>query len=709
MTFVLYLLVAGQALALTTLALRRDKLTAEVRDFVALGVLVALTYAAFGAYLLSGSPLLRVLYAAAGTLLPVANQRFLDHFFPAPDGRPQADHRLLAGSLAVVGVYGVWSALTGGPDPVPGHAETALGVVVFSGFLVTLARLYQRHQESPSAHVRDRILYLGIFMAGALGFSAVEGLDRVIGAAADPAAGLLARSVARQGSVPPIGVMLSGLYITFLYQVLRAQRLLDLKEIVTRVVTIAVSAGLFTVLLAATSLWPADLRRHPGGALLSPTLVQATWMAFITAVLFFIGLDPLQARLGAWVAPWLNRRGTQLAQALTGLEAGLGDTTSQAQLLDRVVEELFGAGLPMVAFYLWDAPSQQFKRAHLRLSGQPEPLPVVAPYPFLLGFEEGAPSYHAPELRLGVGGGPGELGARLQLLAGMDADLVLPLRTGGGVGGWLALRDEDSSDGFSREEQQRLRRLMDRIATLLENLKGFEASREQARLAALGTMSAGLAHEIRNPLAGLKGAAQVLLGLNPTEDQREFIEVITDETDRLNKVVTSFLDYARPLTLHLESTDLRQLVGQVATLVRAQGLPPGVSLVEPGAAPPLLARTDGDKLRQVVLNLVQNAVQAVQSGGEVRVQVHERPPQPGRARAWVELTVEDTGPGLAPEVKDSLFIPFVTTKPQGTGLGLAICQRIVQAHGGEIRVEAPPAGGARFVVVLPADPEPAAG
>ena len=283
----------------------------------------------------------------------------------------------------------------------------------------------------------------------------------------------------------------------------------------------------------------------------------------------------------------------------------------------------------------------------------------------------------------------------------MRADLVLPMSSGGAVLGWLALQDEDWSDGFSQEEITQLGRLMSRAATAVENLRGFEASQEQARLAALGTMAAGLAHEIRNPLAGIKGAAQLLRGMSPTTDQAEFLQVIVDETDRLNKVVTAFLDYARHFELQRAPTDLNQLVRQTTSLLRAQGLPDGIQLVEALEEPLPILALDGDKLRQVVLNLLRNAVQAMPEGGELRVTTAKRLLGPKAERALVELCVQDSGEGMSAETKKSLFIPFFTTKHDGTGLGLAISQRIVQAHQGELRVESREGEGARFVVSLP--------
>jgi signal transduction histidine kinase len=221
-------------------------------------------------------------------------------------------------------------------------------------------------------------------------------------------------------------------------------------------------------------------------------------------------------------------------------------------------------------------------------------------------------------------------------------------------------------------------------------------------------MAAGLAHEIRNPLGAIRGAAQFLADDIPEEGDREFLDIIVQEVDRLNKVVTEFLDYSRPLKTRLEPRDLNRIVQQVATMMETQGLPDGVN-VRLELDPELpSAPIDVEKIKQVLLNLLQNAVQAMPAGGTVTLQTRHAPrvawtgARRGEATLErVEIRVIDTGQGIAPDHLEKLFIPFFTTKSGGTGLGLAISQRLVQAHEGELEVRSTPGQGTRFTIRLP--------
>ena len=186
----------------------------------------------------------------------------------------------------------------------------------------------------------------------------------------------------------------------------------------------------------------------------------------------------------------------------------------------------------------------------------------------------------------------------------MSADLTLPVVSGDLIVGWLNLRDESWSDGYSSEEVRKLRDTVHRIAVVLENIYSFEQLKEQTRLAALGTMSAGLAHEIRNPLAGIKGAAQYLQGDADPAEVPAFLKVIVDETDRLNTVVSQFLAYARPFQIHGEPALANHLVQTVLDLARAEGIPDDVELVSELAPGIPRIYLDPDKLRQVLINLV---------------------------------------------------------------------------------------------------------
>jgi signal transduction histidine kinase len=370
-------------------------------------------------------------------------------------------------------------------------------------------------------------------------------------------------------------------------------------------------------------------------------------------------------------------------------------------LAETLLARLHASGrVPSASVYLWDRSLDAFACVAVRGQGGQRPLAVVAPQPFTEPFTEGVRWFLAAEVqrRARVDAREAELA---RLMAAQGAGLTLPFVTSKGVVlGWVNLRDEDWSDGFTADELQGLTEIADLAAVALANISEFQALEEAHRLSALGAMAAGLAHEIRNPLAGIKGAAQFLqgeVGLSP--DAQEMLDVVVVEADRLNVVVSQFLDYARPMNLQLDLTPLNALVSQALALVRAQGVPAGVRLEEQLDPDLPLVPLDPGRVRQVLLNLVQNGIQAMPEGGTLTLSTHRRQ-APGRAPS-VEVRVADTGRGVPLDVQDKLFVPFFTTKEHGTGLGLAISQRIVQRHGGEIELQSEPGAGAVFSVRLP--------
>lgn len=229
-----------------------------------------------------------------------------------------------------------------------------------------------------------------------------------------------------------------------------------------------------------------------------------------------------------------------------------------------------------------------------------------------------------------------------------------------------------------------------RVLLHLEELT--DAIRAESRLARaeslaqLGELSAAVAHELRNPLAGISGAIQVIARSLPDDDRRKAVMTkVEDQVRRLNMLVTDLLDFARPPQVNLVPVQLDEIAGVVAELVQRQH--PGVTLRVEGQG---VASGDRNLLHQVLLHLILNAVQALEGVGEVRVDVG-----PGFVR------VNDAGPGIPPELLRRVFDPFFTTRTRGTGLGLAICQKLVTAMGGRLLITTGPLPGAALVVELP--------
>jgi two-component system, NtrC family, sensor histidine kinase HydH len=229
-----------------------------------------------------------------------------------------------------------------------------------------------------------------------------------------------------------------------------------------------------------------------------------------------------------------------------------------------------------------------------------------------------------------------------------------------------------------------------------------EEARRSERLAALGQMSAGLAHEIRNPLGVIKGSAEMLhqkLGeSNPLAS--ELAGYISSETNRLSALVARFLDFARPQALELTPGDVREVVETALTAVAAQR-PNAKVILERAYEPELpLVRMDDRLCEQVFQNIALNAYEAMEpNGGKLRVEIFSA--IRGEV-SGVEVTLTDTGPGIPPEICEQIFNPFFTTKKAGTGLGLAIVSKIVDELHGSLHLESKPGQGATFRVFFPA-------
>jgi two-component system, NtrC family, sensor histidine kinase PilS len=243
----------------------------------------------------------------------------------------------------------------------------------------------------------------------------------------------------------------------------------------------------------------------------------------------------------------------------------------------------------------------------------------------------------------------------------------------------------------------------------LSNLRRMEAHvRRAERLATFGQLAAGIAHEIRNPLASISGSIELLRQApQVSEDDRSLMTIVTREIERLNALISDLLDYANPRPMQPSEFDLAVMMQELMQMAQQDRGEVELALQVTG---PLLITADASKLRQVIWNLVHNARDAAREGGRhVLVRAYPHP----QLDHWIELIVIDDGPGMAPELQKRIFDPFFTTKRKGTGLGLATCHSIVTDHRGRIDVESAVGSGTHIRVTLPrtreqADLEPRA-
>ena len=234
------------------------------------------------------------------------------------------------------------------------------------------------------------------------------------------------------------------------------------------------------------------------------------------------------------------------------------------------------------------------------------------------------------------------------------------------------------------------------LFTDMTNIKQLEEQlRRSERLAALGRLAAGIAHEIRNPLSSIKGFATILAGRFQEEDRsRKIADVMVQEVERLNRVVTELLDFARPTELNKQPHDAAGLIRHSLRLIESDARRQNVEIEWTIHPDDLRLEVDPDRFAQVLLNLYLNSLQAMEGGGRLRIEVTGQSDQ-------VVLKVTDSGKGIAPEHLAHIFDPYFTTKPRGVGLGLANVHKLVEAHGGDVEAESTPGKGTCFTIRLP--------
>jgi signal transduction histidine kinase len=248
---------------------------------------------------------------------------------------------------------------------------------------------------------------------------------------------------------------------------------------------------------------------------------------------------------------------------------------------------------------------------------------------------------------------------------------------------------------------QEVRGRAEELARLHEELQRTQRQLvERERLAALGELSAVLAHEVRNPLGAIFNALAALRRYQePDSPGHLLVGIVSEEAHRLNRLVDDLLDFARPAQPQPQPIPLAHLLEEAVNAASPAQAHVRVEWALAPDVPPIFV--DERMMRQAFLNLALNAVQAMPQGGTLRVSARRRAEGPG---ATVEFT--DTGPGIPPHLRARLFEPFFTTKATGTGLGLAIVRRNLDAHGGQISIDFPATGGTTFRLEIPAAPEP---
>ena len=566
-------------------------------------------------------------------------------------------------------------------------------VYIFGLLAVGLWSLALRGQLSASRATQQRVRFLVAIGTLAATFSVVDFLWFI---GAEP---------------PPVGAVLSIVFVFALAESLRRERLLDVYELVGRLLVFTalafVLAGIFYFF--ATSIG----RFHT-------MYLNAVLAAIVILVLF----EPLRAKVEQQIHTFFFRERYDLEAAIAEARNKLVYVLELDELRHVVISALEQSHrATSAALYLSDATGQAFELAAELGENSPKRIEVATIRPLLDQLTQGPLlleeiGREVAESRETEEGSPSEAEAVLAaaaLLGPLREGVVLGIRDGNSaVAGLLVVADDRVRDAFSPDEVTLLESLAVQIGVVVENSLVYRRMQERDRLAALGQMAAGLAHEIKNPLGAIKGAAQLLADPGPhgaelDETSREFVGIILEEVDRLDRVVGSVLDYARPSGGNPAPVDPNGVVRRTIQILSSDRERTSTEIVLDLAEELPRIQVDAEQLRQVIMNLVRNAIQAMNGGGRVVVRTRARSFARSRAeqpQSWVEVSVTDSGPGISQKLLANLFVPFFTTKNHGTGLGLAISQRIVRNAGGSIEVRSHEGAGTTFTVLLPGSREP---
>ncbi|MCX6563328.1 MAG: ATP-binding protein [Candidatus Aminicenantes bacterium] len=289
-----------------------------------------------------------------------------------------------------------------------------------------------------------------------------------------------------------------------------------------------------------------------------------------------------------------------------------------------------------------------------------------------------------------------------EILDALGVEMCFPLISMNRLIGILLVGKKPGGKPFTKLEISFISSLLPQAGIALENALLFREQRQRLRrmsradkLATVGELAAGAAHEIRNPLTAIRSSLQYLESKGPDETSRKLLASALQETERIDGIVSALLAFARPSEISKERHDLRETIEESLELVSFQARTQKVAVSKAVPPAPLLIRADRAQLKQLFLNVFLNAIQAMPAGGTMNVEVRIK----DERKAFV--TVTDTGEGIPEEKLDRIFDPFFTTKKGGTGLGLSICYNIVKSHQGDIEVKSKAGQGTTILITLP--------
>jgi two-component system sensor histidine kinase HydH len=503
--------------------------------------------------------------------------------------------------------------------------------------------------------------------------------------------------------IPTIGNILLTIYLFFITQAITQQRLLNFEALVSRFLVLLMVALTLTGVYSLLVGWIQN----------SPPLFFLN--SFIASFLILMLLDPLRALVRYFTQRLLTQKYRVIDQTLQNAQRELVGITDLGLLFQSVLQTSEQILQPdWAALFVLRSDGTRFRRTRTVGESQQGLKELIADHPLIEYCRALQSKGQLPVLldqiieneidRSASRTQREHFGALIQGLKALGCNLLIPMIDSDKVLGFVALHVPGPPEPWGNNWGilPIVYPYFEQAALTMRSMEIFVRQREKARLAVLGEMSAGLAHEIRNPLGAIKGAAQFL---DPSIDRPEskFLKVIIEEVDRLNGVVTQFLDYSKTPTSDLKPVDLSELAKKTVETALPSLNPAQIKLEFAPSSKRAIVQAAPEQIQQVLLNLIQNSVNALEgrTDGKITVSVQVDEDTPSGPGGEVFAAVQDNGKGIKKEHLDKLFIPFFTTSPKGTGLGLSISQKIIEAHRGRIEVNSEEGRFTRFSVVLP--------
>ena len=377
------------------------------------------------------------------------------------------------------------------------------------------------------------------------------------------------------------------------------------------------------------------------------------------------------------------------------------------RIVDTITQTM---GVEKASLFLWNEEKvgySLFESKNIKLTASTPLFSKIDPFPYYLQKigeivvrEELAKRANIPEIN--------DVIKKMSLL---EAEVSIPLILKGQLVGMINLGYKFNKDIYSHEDIELLSTLANQTAIAIENARLYEDLKKSKsyirradRLASLGTLTAGLAHEIRNPLVAIKTLTQLLPErLDDEEFRNNFLQIASGEVDRISSLVNELLDFARPSDPKLELEDINAVLDGMILLVSTETKKKQINIMKNYGSDLPPVQIDREQIKQVFLNILLNAIDATRENGKITVKT--RPLTKPSGEPYVQIEFTDTGSGIPEEYLEDIFNPFFTTKSSGSGLGLSISNQIIQDHRGYIDVESQVDKGSSFFINLPVNQE----